>query len=70
MALTEDLRKVILAVEVQALFHTLSGTSGSIDSVPPEFSRESLVKLPMEELATLKEDLRDAVRSLGGGRQR
>lgn len=66
--IAQDFRKAILALEIQALVRTLTESTGSLNEPLPEFSKEALMKLELEELASIKDDLRDAVRSLGGGR--
>jgi hypothetical protein len=66
--IADSFRKAVIALEIKALVRTLSESAGSINEPPPEFSKEALVELSLEELASIKDDLRDAVRSLGGGR--
>ena len=66
--IAESCRKGVIALEIKALVRTLQESSGSLNEPIPEFSQEALVSLSLEELANIKDDLRDAVRSLGGGR--
>lgn len=66
--IAESFRKGVIALEIKALVRTLQESSGSLNEPIPEFSQEALVSLSLEELANIKDDLRDAVRSLGGGR--
>ena len=66
--IAESFRKGVIALEIKALVRTLQESSGSLNEPIPEFSQEALVGLSLEELANIKDDLRDAVRSLGGGR--
>lgn len=66
--IADNFRKGVIALEIKALVRTLSEAAGSINEVPQEFSKEALANLSLEELASIKDDLRDAVRSLGGGR--
>jgi hypothetical protein len=66
--IADSFRKAVIALEIKALVRTLSESAGSINEPPSEFSKEALVELSLEELASIKDDLRDAVRSLGGGR--
>lgn len=66
--IADNFRKGIISLEIKALVRTLSESSGSINEPLPEFSKEALAGLSLEELASIKDDLRDAVRSLGGGR--
>jgi len=66
--IAESLRKSIAALEINALVRTLTESAGSLSRPLPEFSQEALMGLSLEELVNIKDDLRDAVRSLGGGR--
>lgn len=66
--IAEAFRKGIIALEISALVRTLSESAGPLNVTLPEFSKEALQGLTLEELASIKDDLRDAVRSLGGGR--
>lgn len=66
--IAESLRKSILALEITALLRTLRESTGTITDPDDGFSQASLMGLSLDELASIKDDLRDAVRSLGGGR--